>query len=241
MADSEVEEMSIWAQVNLWKIHRDGTLDDTANIRSFTRPTGLRFDPATGRLFISDDSARKIFIVSGTDGKYGTSDDVRTSFSTTAFGNTDPVDVAFATATGELFTADGLGAEIYRISPGPNRTFEGAGDDVITHFDVMTLRSAGRRRPRVPPRPQHAPRPGWTLDHHDDRGEPRRHPPHDDRYLLGTGKASRRCGGSTGHLRRGDNLFMVARGVDNNSHPNENDGKMYEFSVNRRRGTTLRS
>ena len=29
----------------------------------------------------------------------------------------------------------------------------------------------------------------------------------------------------------GNNLFMVARGVDNNSHPNENDGKMYEFSV----------
>ena len=72
VADSEVEEMSIWAQVNLWTIQRNGTLDDTANIRPFTKePTGLGFDPATGRLFISDDSARKIFIVlPGNDGKY---------------------------------------------------------------------------------------------------------------------------------------------------------------------------
>jgi hypothetical protein len=234
VADSEVEEMSIWAQVNLWKIHRDGTLDDTANIRPFTKePTGLGFDPATGRLFISDDSARKIFIVlPGNDGKYGTADDVRTSFSTTTFGNTDPEDVAFATSTGDLFTADGLGAEIYRISPGPNGTFEGAGDDVITHFDVSALGVQDAE----------------GLGYHPDRNT----------LLVPDGRSSTTMievslGGtllttidiSSAQSKHpedvavapatsggGNNLFMVARGVDNNSHPNENDGKMYEFSVN---------
>ena len=234
VADSEVEEMSIWAQVNLWKIHRDGTLDDTANIRPFTKePTGLGFDPATGRLFISDDSARKIFIVlPGNDGKYGTSDDVRTSFSTTTFGNTDPEDVAFATATGELFTADGLGAEIYRISPGPNGTFEGTGDDVITHFDVSALGVQDAE----------------GLGYHPDRNT----------LLVPDGRSTTTMievslGGtllttidiSSAQAKHpedvavapatsggGNNLFMVARGVDNNNHPNENDGKMYEFSVN---------
>jgi hypothetical protein len=234
VADSEVEEMSIWAQVNLWKIHRDGTLDDTANIRPFTKePTGLGFDPATGRLFISDDSARKIFIVlPGNDGKYGTSDDVRTSFSTIPFGNTDPEDVAFATSTGDLFTADGLGAEIYRISPGPNGTFEGAGDDVITHFDVSALGVQDAE----------------GLGYHPDRNT----------LLVPDGRSSTTMievslGGtllttidiSSAQSKHpedvavapatsggGNNLFMVARGVDNNSHPNENDGKMYEFSVN---------
>jgi len=234
VADSEVEEMSIWAQVNLWKIHRDGTLDDTANIRPFTKePTGLGFDPATGRLFISDDSARKIFIdLPGNDGKYGTSDDVRTSFSTIPFGNTDPEDVAFATSTGDLFTADGLGAEIYRISPGPNGTFEGAGDDVITHFDVSALGVQDAE----------------GLGYHPDRNT----------LLVPDGRSSTTMievslGGtllttidiSSAQSKHpedvavapatsggGNNLFMVARGVDNNSHPNENDGKMYEFSVN---------
>ena len=234
VADSEVEEMSIWAQVNLWKIHRNGTLDDTANIRPFTKePTGLGFDPATGRLFISDDSARRIFIVlPGNDGKYGTSDDVRTSFSTTTFGNNDPEDVAFATATGELFTADGLGAEIYRISPGPNGTFEGTGDDVITHFDVSALGVQDAE----------------GLGYHPDRNT----------LLVPDGRSTTTMievslGGtllttidiSSAQAKHpedvavapatsggGNNLFMVARGVDNNNHPNENDGKMYEFSVN---------
>jgi len=37
-------------------------------------------------------------------------------------------------------------------------------------------------------------------------------------------------------------LFVVQRGVDNNGHPNENDGKMFEFSVGpRRRRTRLPS
>ena len=234
VADSEVEEMSIWAQVNLWKIHRDGSLDDTANIRPFTsEPTGLGFDPATGRLFISDDSARKIFIVlPGNDGKYGTADDARTSFSTIPFGNTDPEDVAFATSTGDLFTADGLGAEIYRISAGPNGTFEGAGDDVITHFDVSALGVQDAE----------------GLGYHPDRNT----------LLVPDGRSTTTMievslGGtllttidiSAAQAKHpedvavapatsggGNNLFMVARGVDNNNHPNENDGKMYEFSVN---------
>ena len=234
VADSEVEEMSIWAQVNLWTIQRNGTLDDTANIRPFTKePTGLGFDPATGRLFISDDSARKIFIVlPGNDGKYGTSDDARTSFSTIPFGNTDPEDVAFATSTGDLFTADGLGAEIYRISPGPNGTFEGAGDDVITHFDVSALGvqdaeglgyHPGRNTLLVPDGRStttmiEVSLGGTLLTTIDISSAQAKHP--EDVAV-----APATSGG-------GDNLFMVARGVDNNSHPNENDGKMYEFSVN---------
>jgi hypothetical protein len=234
VADSEVEEMSIWAQVNLWKIQRNGTLDDTANIRPFTNePTGLGFDPATGRLFISDDSARKIFIVlPGNDGKYGTSDDARTSFSTIPFGNTDTEDVAFATSTGDLFTADGLGAEIYRISPGPNGTFEGAGDDVITHFDVSALGVQDAEGLGYDPDRNTLLVPdgrstttmievslGGTLLTTIDISSAQAKHPEDVAVAPAT------SGG-------GNNLFMVARGVDNNNHPNENDGKMYEFSVN---------
>lgn len=233
VADSEVEEMSIWAQVNLWTIRRTGTLDDTANIRSFTKePTGLAFDPATGRLFISDDSARRVFILlPGNDGKYGTSDDTRTSFLTTGFGDVDPEDVAFATSTGELFVTDGLNAEIYRISAGNNGVFEGAGDDVITHFDVASL---GVQVPE-------------GLGYHPERNtllipDARSGTTMAEVSLSGTllttidissaqPKHPEDVAVAPATSGSGSNLFLVARGVDNNSHPNENDGKMYEFSV----------
>lgn len=238
VADSEVEEMSIWSQVNLWRIERDGDLSDTGNLRSFTKePTGLGFDPATGRLFISDDSAKKVFIVlPGSDGRYGTSDDTHTSFSTSAFGNTDPEDVAFSTSTGELFTADGLADEIYRISPGLNGAFDGVpptGDDVVSHFDVGgfgVLNSEGLGY--LPSRNTllvvdgrstnqfiYEVTLGGTLVTSIDISAANAKHPEDVAIAPGT------QGGA-------QNFYMVARGVDNNGNPNENDGKMYEFVVN---------
>jgi hypothetical protein len=230
--------MSIWSQVNLWKIERDGDLSDTGNLRSFTKePTGLGFDPATGRLFISDDSARKVFIVlPGTDGRYGTSDDTRTSFSTSAFGNSDPEDVAFSTSTGELFTTDGLANEVYRISPGSNGAFDGVpptGDDVVSNFDTAGLgvqNSEGLGY--LPGRDTllvvdgRSTNPfiyevtlGGTLVTSIDISATDAKHPEDVAIAPGT------QGGA-------QNFYMVARGVDNNSNPDENDGKMYELVVN---------
>ena len=55
-------------------------------------------------------------------------------FSTAAFGNTDPEDVAYDPASGHLFVCDGSGIEIYDVNP-VNGMF-GDGNDVVTHFDV---------------------------------------------------------------------------------------------------------
>src|SRR5204863_6671963 len=70
----------------------------------------------------------------GRDGIHGTSDDVVSSLSTAAFGDTDPEDVAYDTASGHLFACDGSGIDIYDINP-VNGTF-GDGNDVVTHFDL---------------------------------------------------------------------------------------------------------
>ena len=70
----------------------------------------------------------------GLDGVYGTADDLVSKFSTAAFGDTDPEDVAYDPASGHVFACDGAGIEIYDINP-VNGIF-GDGNDVVTHFDL---------------------------------------------------------------------------------------------------------
>ena len=106
-------------------------------------PTGVAYNPANGHLFTSDDDKKRVFEVDdGADAVFGTADDVVTSFSTAAFGNTDPEDLALHLGTGDMFVIDGLGAEVSRVSPGPNGTFDGVpplGDDSWSHFDLNIL------------------------------------------------------------------------------------------------------
>ena len=41
--------------------------------------------------------------------------------------------------TPTLFIADGKDKEIWTVKPGTNGIFEGRGDDVMTHFDTLSL------------------------------------------------------------------------------------------------------
>lgn len=236
VSDSEVDEMTLWAGVNIWELDRTGHKTDTGSVRSFSNePTGLGFDPASGRLFISDDVVRRVFIVlPGSDGRYGTADDTRSSFDTRAYGNTDPEDIAFDTATGDLFTSDGKGTELYRISPGSNGTFDGVpptGDDVVSHFDVSrygvidaeglgydpyrdTLLVGDRSTDVI-----YEVTAGGSLVRTIDISGPNPHSVSDVAVAPSTV--------DSGSI----DLFVVQRGIDNNGHPNENDGKMFEFAV----------
>ncbi len=146
VVDSEVEETSIYAGVNVFTATTSGTLDDTANTLSFTNePVAIDFDPVSGHAFVADDSDREIFEVDlGADGVIGTSDDVVTSFFTTAFGNNDPEGLTLGEIGGQprLFIVDAAGREVYILDPGSNGRFDGvapAGDDQVTHFDTDAL------------------------------------------------------------------------------------------------------
>ncbi|MGH3370670.1 MAG: hypothetical protein ACRDPR_11775, partial [Nocardioidaceae bacterium] len=91
LADSEVEEMTIFQGVNLFQITRGGQLTDTGVTTPYSsEPTGAGFNPADGTLFLSDDNANRVFAVRpGPDGRYGTPDDPRSAVDTTAFGSQD--------------------------------------------------------------------------------------------------------------------------------------------------------
>lgn len=241
ISDSEVEEMTIFQNANVYELNVQGQLtgfgDITPPAPGFSNePTGLTLDPASGHLFVSDDNLQRIFrLAPGTDGDFGTPDDsIVGSFKTDDFGNNDPEDVAFDTGTGDLYTVDGNGREVYRIRPGGDGVFNGvppAGDDVVSSFDTGQFGSSsteglGYDATRntllvVDPTKKkiyETTKSGTLLNTIDlSLANPR----HAEDVVLAPSLAD------PGQM----NMYVVARGVDNNADPNENDGKMHELSV----------
>ncbi len=234
VSDSEVDEMPIYAGANIFLSQTNGNLTHTCTTLPFSKePTGLAINPANGHIFISDDGPERVYEINiGVDNTYCTGDDIVTSISTRAFNSRDPEGVAFG--QGHLFVADGGNAQIYRVSPGANGIFDGvppAGDDQVTDFDTASM---GLRDPE-------------GIGFHHARGTlfivSRKDKilvettvtgtvlqVHDIRFLnavspggVGTGPSSQNPATT--------NIFVAARGVDNNSDPNENDGKVYELSL----------
>ncbi|MEX0985643.1 MAG: Ig-like domain-containing protein [Actinomycetota bacterium] len=139
IADSEVDETTGagYHGVNVWL--RTRTTDQ--HIRTFTttsytnEPTGLAYDAANNRLFISSDSGEKLFILSpGNDGLVGTGDDSRTTILLAGYGVADAEDVAYNTQNGHVYIADGTPVEVWDIDPVDGVL--GNGNDTATHFDV---------------------------------------------------------------------------------------------------------
>ncbi|WP_292327783.1 RTX toxin [Mesorhizobium sp.] len=239
VADSEVEEMSIFTGKNLFQMNLNGTLTGTLTTINFSdEPAGVTYNPANHHLFFSDDTGTKSVyeLNPGKDGLYNTSDDIVTSFRTAAFGSTDPESVAYDTNRGVLYLEDGTTHSIYTIAPGPNGKFDGVpstgGDDVVTSFSTQSLGTPSDG--------------GIAYD-----------PVHDLLYvivsrtsvamvtptgdLLGTldisaANAKKPAGlalaPSSDDPSHQMSLYVVDRGVDNDSNPTENDGKIYEFHLN---------
>ncbi len=229
--------MPIFEGVNLWQISRQGTQQyDTGNTLAFSKePTGIAYDGVGERLFVSDDDAGRVFeVTAGSDDRFGTSDDVVSSFSVRAFGNDDAEDVAYDSASGDLFVAEGIVQEVWRVSEGPNGRFDGVpptGDDTVSHFDVGGYGSIDVQ--------------GITYS-----------PVRDSLFLADrksnqvvevskTGALIQTINVSAIDMHRpagitlapasdnpaGTSIYIVARGRDNNTYPNENDGTMYELSA----------
>jgi hypothetical protein len=238
LADSEVDEMPIFQGVNLYQTTRTGSLTDTGVTTAFSNePVGLGFNPANNTLFVSDDQKDRIFLNRpGADGRHGTSDDTRTSISTSAFGASDPEGLDFDTGSGHLFIADGTDREVYEVSPGANGSFDGVpasgGDDVVSHFDVAVLGIADPEGIGVD-----TARDTLVIS---DRGTNDVFEVSKDGLLVQMVNTStipgiRSPSGVTVAPASNDpdrmNWWIVDRGVDNNADPNENDGKIYELSV----------
>jgi hypothetical protein len=237
VADSEVDEMSIYAGVNMWQIARDGsTLYDTGTTLKFSKEaTGVGYDPTNKRVFVSDDDKGKVFqITTGGDNRFGTSDDPVSSISARAFGDDDVEDVTYDSESGDLFLTQGVGAEVWRVTDGANGRFDGVapgGDDQVSHFDVGvygitdlegigysptrdSLFLADRKYTKI----VEVTKDGALVQSIDVAAIKMPNP------------AAITLAPATDDPTRTD-LYVTTRGVDNDNHPDENDGKMFEISA----------
>ena len=232
IVDSEVEEMSVFNDANLYSMTRAGALQETGLTTAYSNePTGIAYDPASGHAFISDDYDKRVYEVApGSDGRLGTSDDQVTFISTTDFGQSDTEDVAYDTKRNVVYTADGTGREVWAVTPGPNGRFDGA-DDQVTHFDVAALGV-------------------------DDLEGIAYHPQRDTLFLvdrehlrllevsitgalvgtidISTSGLSKPAGATVAPASDGSgtlNLWVTDRGEDNDGNSKENDGKVAEISM----------
>jgi hypothetical protein len=236
IVDGEVDEMPLYEGTNLYET----TLDPTVTKRGTTlplhlEPTGVAYNQANGHLFVSNDDLKRVYEVDdGADSTFGTADDVVSGFSTAALGNTDPEDVAYDDATGDLFIVDGLGARVSRVSAGGNGRFDGVppvGDDTWSGFDLAILGASD-------PEGISYDRDRGTLLVVDDSAakifELTRYGSLINAIDI-TALSTQAAAGVTVAPRYGDNsqrsYYVVDRGLDNNSHPTENDGRMFELSA----------
>jgi uncharacterized protein YjiK len=238
ISDSEVDEMSnYFTGKNVFESTLSGTLAGTCSTTNLSRtgfsnePAGLAVNPNNNRIYFMDDDQKKVFEVNiGPDNTYCTSDDTVTSF---AHGLTDGDDVAYG--DNMLFIAAGIDAEVYKFSLGNNGVLGGGDDGAITHFDTGAL--------------------GFTdlesIGYNADQNT---------LFIASTASADRYLGevtidgallhaydlsfmGTASNLRSDvtyapasqnanlKNIYIVSRGVDNGSNPNENDGKVWEVSL----------
>jgi hypothetical protein len=260
ISDSEVDEIyppnpAAYTGVNLFLTDLLGSLDSTLTTYDPTadpiedpqltfskEPSGVAYNPANGFLYFADDGRDKIHELNpGGDGLYNTSDDLLTTFNSSTFGSVDPSGITFDGSRGkghliivdETFIAGEVNdkdEEVYDIDLGENGELDVI--DTYTQFDTTII---GISKPE-----------GIEFN-----------PDNCTLFILSSSTAAHRIAETTidGHLLRyldissisavnpsglayappsGDpgvnNLYIVARGKDNDPFPDENDGKMFEVS-----------
>jgi hypothetical protein len=240
--DGEVDEIpALFQGANAFETTLLGQPERTFSTLAWTsEPVGADFHPDTGHLFVSTDAGDKVFEVDpGTDGLVGTADDIRTSWLTGGFGITDPESIAVdpgATSGGaddRIFIGGGGAGAVFVISPGPDGVFQGpSSDDVATSWDTDVLGI-----PDIE-----------SIEYDEATGH---------LYLIGVEATADiiettaagalvgvidissanafRPAGITLAPASGNpaemNLYLVDRGVDNATDPDENDGRIFEIDL----------
>jgi hypothetical protein len=237
VTDGEVEEtkggITHFEGANVWEMTFGGNVLRTANVSKVQptvvpmsdEPTGVAYDPALDLYYFSDDGPKVVFRLNpGADDLVGTADDSWNSFGVSGFGNGDPEGIAYDTAHDRIFVADGVNAEVYQY------TTTGS---LVGHFDVAAF---GVQDPETV---EFNPVSG-TLFVLSNRPSG---PIIVETSLNGTliqtinvaaagarkpaGLAYAPASNGSGAFR----FYIADRGIDNDSHPDENDGKIYELTA----------
>jgi hypothetical protein len=255
ISDSEVDEIfppneAAYTGVNLFITDLLGSLDSTLttynlpDVNITKEPSGVAYNPGNGFLYFADDGGSVVNpgkireLNPGADGEYNTGDDVVRTINTKDIDNSflDPSGAGFdhTRGNGHLLIADDEGEEIYDIDLGPNGILDAS--DAVTHFDTTSI---GLSKPEAV---EYNPDNCSLLILSSLKSEHLIAETTIDGSLLRYLDIASIDGGQHATLPAGlayapasgnpsvNNLYILARGKDNNPFPDENDGKMFEVS-----------
>ena len=119
VADSEVDELSMFDGANVFMMTTGGSQRRGLDMTSYTRePADVTVGPKGRTLLLSDDLIDRIFRVGrGRDGRWGTDDDRVRMFPTKLFGSSDPEGLGYG--AGSLFITDGIDKRATVWTPAP--------------------------------------------------------------------------------------------------------------------------
>ena len=233
VSDSEVNEEGWYVGVNLYEMSLSAVITSHlgTTIGWSNEPTGVSYNPSNQHLYVSSDSGGGVLfdVDPGGDGTYGTGDDTVES-TDAGQGTGDAEGTTYDPVSGHMFVVDGVGSEILRISPGADGLFDGSGDSLVGTIDVGAFGAGDPEGISKNPFADtllvvddssttvyEVTKTGVLVRAIDVSAAP-------TTKLAGIVLAPASAGG-------GWNMYLVDRGIDNSQDSNENDGMMFEMSL----------
>ena len=234
VSDPEVDETTLFVHKNIFEATTRGVLKRRGRVSPTSfEPEDVAWDNSAEVLFVADDDADKIFRFNpGADGRVGSADDsISTALTTSAFGSDNPEGLAYRAKNRTLFITDGDTDRIYRVLPGPDGAF-GTADDIQRSFDALTVGMREAEDVEWDPKRKHllivsSKDPGviaettaaGVLVRTIDISSASLIQPAGITLAPGTDVATE------------THIYVSDRGVDNDTNPGENDGRIFEFRV----------
>jgi sugar lactone lactonase YvrE len=231
ITDAEVEEIGrLWSGSNLFITNRRGTLLKSRSVRRVTgEPEDIAWRNRRTSYVVDDDHWRVYRIRTGPDGLIGTRDDRwKEVLRTRRFGSRDPEGLAWRRRNKSLILTDARRGRVFIVRCGRDRRF-GTPDDSVRRFATVALGIGTPEDVVWDPRRNHLLIVGSS--------EP---------IVVETtmkGRLVRTFDLSGSGVRRGSGIalapdparpgkrlmFVTDKGVDNESDPDENDGRLFVF------------
>ncbi|HET9312068.1 MAG TPA: SdiA-regulated domain-containing protein [Actinomycetota bacterium] len=231
ITDAEIEEIGrLWSGSNLFVTNRRGSLIRTRSVRRVTdEPEDIAWRNRRTSYVVDDDRRRVYRVRTGPDGLIGTRDDRRKEvLRTRRFGSRDPEGLAWRGRDRSLILTDAKRGRVFRIGSGRDRRF-GTLDDTVRPFSSAAVGVGTPEDVVWDPRTNHLLIVGSSepiVVETTMRGRPVR------TFDL-SASGIRRASGialAPDPARPGARLmFVTDKGVDNETDPGENDGRLFVF------------
>lgn len=233
VSDAEVDEIPrLWKRNNLFVASRHGALLRRGSVRAAsTEPEDIAWRDRSHSLFVVDDDRDRVFrIRAGRDNLIGTADDRwKRVLRTRSFGSFDPEGLAWRERGRTLILTDSRSARVFIVRAGRDHRF-GTRDDGVRRFSTKPLGLTHPEDVEFDPRSNHLLLVSSAQE-----------------FVAETtlsGRLLRMIDFSNAHVRRASgitlapspsdpsvmDLYIVGKGVDNESDPLENDGELFRFA-----------